>query len=310
MDEILYRKAKEKDLPGITDCIVSVYGENSYYARFYDSHYLNGMLDRIFIAELDGEVVGTLVLSDWGYKGLDRELSTFIVRKGIRSRHVGAELLAYTLDAISHLPSVKGANVTHHTYSQILTERNGYIPTGLLFGVFREKSALVFIVRNYNVHDIGQIFVPEALLPAAEALYRTLGVTFRNAVGAAGNIPDQADIWYDHDAHFQSVEIYILGYGADCADRISEIEAACASPDLTSNVYIDMRSPNAPAAYEALAGADCVYTGFMPLSEAHEYIILHRAAGRPMDYDALKLTTYTEQTLAELGALGGNGQTL
>jgi hypothetical protein len=180
-----------------------------------------------------------------------------------------------------------------------------------MFGVFREKSALLNIVHNYRIREIGRVFVPEALSSAAEYLYHELGSAFYDAARdgtAAEKIPDTADIWYEHDAQYQSVEIYILEYGADCAARITEIEKACAQPDLTANLYIDMRSPNAPAAYEALVGGDCVYAGFMPLSETHEYVILHRAGGRPIRYDELKLTAYSERTLARLGVFYGNEQ--
>ncbi|MDR1029142.1 MAG: GNAT family N-acetyltransferase [Clostridiales Family XIII bacterium] len=310
MENIRYREARECDLEGFMDCLISVYGTDSYYTRFYDLDYVRGRLGRIFIAERHGEVIGTLVLSDWGYEGRDHELSTFTVRRGLSGDHVGGALLRYTLEKIgSRIPSVKGANVTHHTASQILTERNAFHPTGLLFGVFRDKSALLLILRNHSVRAVGRLFVPEALLSAAERVYRMFGVSFlperRSADVAA---PETCDIWYEHDAHFQYADVYILSYGSDCAARVAEIEAVCAQPDLTMNLFIDMRSPNAPLAYEALLDEGCVYAGFMPLSEAHEYIILHRPCGKPIRYDAMRLTEDSARTLRALGVDLGEAQ--
>jgi hypothetical protein len=303
MSKIRYKKAKEQDLPGFMDCLKSVYGDDSYYRRFYDPDYVRSRLGRIFVAEREGEIVGSLVLSDWGYKGEDDELSTFVVRKGLSDHNIGGDLLRYTLDAIRYLPSVKGANVTHHTASQILTERNGYLPTGLMFGVFLKKSPLILIIRNFNVKETGRIFVPDSLLPAAERLYQQmLGVSFERAVDKAEDaIPDTCDIWYEHDAHFQFLDVYIMSYGEDCLSRIAEAEAVCAQPDLTTNLYVDMRSPYAPRAYETLTKEGCVYTGFMPLSAGHEYIVLHRPGNGPIRYDEMKLTPGSEQALTRLG---------
>ncbi|MDR2156378.1 MAG: GNAT family N-acetyltransferase, partial [Clostridiales Family XIII bacterium] len=220
MREIRYKRAEEEDLQGFMDCLKSVYGDADYYERFYDPDYVRSRLDRIFVAESESGIVGGLVLSDWGFRGEDRELSTFIVRKGFAGHDIGSGLLRYTLDAISQLPSVKGANVTHHTVSQILTERNGYLPTGLMFGVFIGKSTLIPIVRNFNVRDIGTIFVPDALLPAAERLYRMLGVNFDCAVRGAGAAnPIACNLWYEHDRHFQFVDVDVIGYGEDCVAR-------------------------------------------------------------------------------------------
>jgi hypothetical protein len=82
---------------------------------------------------------------------------------------------------------------------------------------------------------------------------------------------------------------------------VAQIETACAQPELTVNLYIDMRSPSAPLAYEAFLRAGCVYTGFMPLSAGHEYIIMHKPGAAPMRYAAMKLTPHTAETLTQLG---------
>ncbi|MDR2163106.1 MAG: hypothetical protein LBO70_04095 [Clostridiales Family XIII bacterium] len=284
------------------DCMRSVYGDDRYYQKFYDVEYVRGRIDSIFIAELDGEVVGSLALSGCGYRGEDHKLGTFIVKADMEEHNIGSGLLGYTVDSIRYLPSVKGENVTHHMGSQILTERNGFVPVGLLFDVFIDNSTLLIIVNNFNVKEVGRIFVPDAIASSVELLYRELGVSVEPVTGSGGDvIPSVSDIWYEYDRHFRFADIYILSYGEDCMARIGEIESGPGLPGMTANIHIDMRDPNAPAAYEALMGERCVYAGFKPVSAGHEYIVLHRPGEGPVRYGAMKLTARSREMLTRLG---------
>ncbi|MDR3364290.1 MAG: GNAT family N-acetyltransferase, partial [Clostridiales Family XIII bacterium] len=172
---ITYRKAALQDIPEILGCLRGVYGDHSYYSSYYDPAYLREIIDNIFTADADGEVVGTLVLSPWGCDGNDRELGAFLVRSDVRKSNIGTGLLAYTLDAISGLPSVKGVPITYNTGSQSIVGELGFIPSGMLFGTIdmnlltagkaesAEKKPLILVVRNFNVTDIGEIYVPPPL---------------------------------------------------------------------------------------------------------------------------------------------------
>jgi hypothetical protein len=117
----------------------------------------------------------------------------------------------------------------------------------------------------------------------------------------ATEIAEACDIWYEHDAHFQFVDIYLMSYGKDIKQRIAEIEKVCAQPQLTTSIFIDMRDPLAPVAYKELLGSDCFYAGFMPLSAGHEYIILHRPGATAPRPEEMRLTDHTKETLLGLG---------
>jgi GNAT superfamily N-acetyltransferase len=287
------------------DCIKSVYGEHSYYTRFYDADFVRSIEDRIFVAVFDGKVVGTTVLSDWGYKHRDFEISTLVVRKEMSGKNIARKLSGFALDKVSDLPSVKGAVVTSHEISQVLAKDFGYFASSILYGVFMNKSPLVLVVHNFHVKDVGRINVPEDLLPFAENLYSKLGASYEIApfepAGLIPHIPSNSDIWHEHDAHFQYLDIYVMTYGKDCKARIAEIERACAQPRLTVNIFIDMHDPLARIAYKSLMEDGCVYTGFMPLSSGSEFIILHKPLCTDMHPEEMNLISSMRTELSDIG---------
>jgi N-acetylglutamate synthase-like GNAT family acetyltransferase len=288
---IKYRKATIADIPGFLICLRDVYGDHSYYRKYYDPAYLSEIIDNIFVADANGEVVGTLVLSRWGCEGNDRELSTFMIRSDMRHTRIGSDFLSHTMNAIRDLPSVKGAPITYNTHSQAILERLRFVPTGISFGAVdlnlltagkaesTEKKPIVLVICNFNVTKIGNIYVPQAARGAAEQLYARLGVSCTMEAPSGGDtfIPSESRLWHEHNEQFHIDDIYIIQYGKDCFERILEIEAHHAHPLRTSNLFINMKDPGAPAAYETFLKAGSIYAGFMPLSAGFEYIILHRA---------------------------------
>jgi hypothetical protein len=169
-----------------------------------------------------------------------------------------------------------------------------------------EKKPLILVVRNFNVTDIGEIYVPPPLREPARRLYEKLGVSCSAAalsdVSDAAfipHIPEASTIRHKHNEQFHFEEFYVIEYGRDCLDRILEIEARHAHPLQTGNVFVNMKDPGAPAAYEALLKASSVYAGFMPLSAGFEYVILHRPGSLPYATEDLRFSEYMGHMLRE-----------
>lgn len=202
-------------------------------------------------------------------------------------------------DKLIDLESYESAYVhclTLNTFSQQIQARNGYYPCGLLLDRYILDNTAKFLRhdnlplrRNHLImakalrkKDLGKIYLTERSSENVSHIYSELGVSFQAVTGSTPMVKRSIINGSDYKTHAYR-EIKIDESGEDIVPRIFSI-AGKRAPDVSTNVFVSIKSPGAPRAVKALSELGFFYTGIQPFLSHSAYLIMHRPTKDAADF--------------------------
>lgn len=300
---VAMRTYKPGDEEGMIACIREEYGETYINPDFYEPEYLqkeagNGKFTFLAAQTDAGEIAGMLVLEELGKESALCEIESLFIRKKYRGYGLAGPLLRYGTE----LAGSRGCRyaaaccfpVLFHPVTQRLLCQSGFRATGLLLNVldaaeiihsFRKgkqsKYSLGYQILPIGKRNAGTLYVPARHRAFTESIYRGLSMKFQIAgKGESGraDMPPVSDLYSLSDRRQKSLEIWIRHTGADLPARLEEIHAGCPlTGKRTANVFLNINERWAVWAYGKLEAHHYFFTGFRPMGNAGEYMILHHA---------------------------------
>lgn len=312
------RKALTKDFPGIVECIKTVRGEDCYPADIYDPVLLSKRTDIRFLAALTPEekVVGVIAMMQ---NSFEQSLS-LVGMLAVYNEYTGNGIASKLLEQSARILFDEGARavnshvVTSHTKVQNKYEKMAFTPTGFYFGVTERdkdlsggviqsrKCSLVNYVRPGEKYFVGTLYLPDFLQPLAERIYDTLDVAFHfeEATAPAGEIGRTQ--FEQNNAH-KICYLQISQWGRDLAEKIPALLASIPD-DRTFIAYLSMNHPSIIEGFDQLLSMGFRFSGFEPLSEAGEWLLMSRYPPGSVFPEELITTSQASSLLSEVLSLG------
>ncbi|GAB4511880.1 MAG: N-acetyltransferase [Anaerolineae bacterium] len=136
MNDITIRKARQDDIDTLTAFITPFVEEGKLLPRTYDE--LDDLIDRLFIAEFDGRMVGCAALEIYSKKLA--EVRSLAVAPEVRGRGVGKLLVKACVDLATEANILEVMAVT--------SSEEFFIACGFDFTLPGEKKALFYQTRK------------------------------------------------------------------------------------------------------------------------------------------------------------------
>lgn len=218
---IRVREATEADVEQIRDVFRSTYGDDYAYPQYYDPQQLKKMIfdddTLILVAEEieTGRIAGTasVLLQVGAYADLVGEFGRLAVHAEFRHRGIGRLLMQSRVERVQeclHLGLVENRVV--HTFSQAISESQGFVPVGFLpmKTVFSYRESVALFARYFGValslRRNNPRVVPEA--------YRLADRVLRICNLPSDAIVDEESAAYPHDDRYELDELTSEGYAA------------------------------------------------------------------------------------------------
>lgn len=299
-ETIYIRRAEENDTPWIIRLIKACYGDVCSDPAMYDEDSLRKRFRlpgfEIYVAETEGRIIamenccpredfdGTLYLKN---KMTDSKY---------RACGIGSAVTKYLMQHCDFTlwNSVYAYALTYNSISQKSLIEYGFTMTGFAYNSFLKsqdaagtevnlpKRSHVIMVKNIGVRDVGILYIPRELQPLAKQVYHNLKVTFK--ADESVNMPAQKEEYRQKFSQLhENLETWIEHPGTDLASLKKEADCCYAKwPLFTHQVYLNMCDSSAVWAYRKLVEQGFIFTGFKPLGQEKEYMVLYDSPGVPV----------------------------
>jgi GNAT superfamily N-acetyltransferase len=302
---MIVRPPEQGEYEQITACFAEIRGPWFYSAEYYDTEWLEHNRELFAAFEPDGELAGTVGLS----QGLFNDARTTACLLNVRSGHRGYGIATMLID---HLLSVlrqrgaraaKGQAVTVSTGSQSILEHLGWQPTGFLYGAkdgknaLREaggKNALVLLTGNLSAKDAGTLYIHKNISGPARRMYDRFGVSADIHHGGRRGENKAVPLY---DAHNRALYIQAAECGAGLAGVLADLRKRYTEADSVT-VALNLCDRSGVYGYEALRDSGYRFCGFDPLGQ-FEHAIFYKGEIPP----DMKLTKQAETVKCEVDAV-------
>ena len=304
--EITLRPFQPKDAPQIIACVRDAYGDSYVKPFLYTEegilhHEKTGEL-RFCVAVSDHVVAGiTGCELSASFPGM-AEIACQIIRREYNGYGLALPLALYTMEQAEKLPLTGqfARALGCHLISQKTLDGMGFTACGFLLNIFRKdvflhrfdngdyaKIPQSLAVRRQRKTDAGTLWMPEELIPLADAMYQKLGLLWncRNRTTAPSSATHMER--EENTAH-ATLTLWARACGEDFPGLLArELSAVADNPAQTVNLYLNLSSPGSAQAYEAAHRQGFFFTGFLPCGADGEYMILHHPLKVPVHLDGI-----------------------
>lgn len=325
-EDFKIRMINPEDAIEVTSCIYSAYGytyarDIVYYPdQFYKLH-KDGKLQCAVLETPDGQVASTIILDrDTGFPGAC-ELLGLATKKEYQRLGITKLLFDFIIKEEMKnnkaLVSIFGEAVTNHPYSQKTCESEGFIPTGIFFGLVPD----IVKFTGFSVQDkdrvaprISAIYYVKQIAPWQE---KTLFVTQKDQ-RVVGNIFDQlnqpvelnttatkptADKSIISTTFVDKLEIGLLKISTLGMDIQKLIQAETVRlKSIGAKVivaYLNMLDESAVWATDELVAVGFAFTGVMPGNDTFQPMMLQYFSGLVFDSEQIVIENPVGQEIFE-----------
>lgn len=305
------RPSRPADAPQIIACIRDAYGDTYVKPYLYTEegirqHEEEGSLC-FSVAEAPGGIVAGITayaLSDH-FPGMS-EVACQIIRREYNGYGLALPLALHAMDRAGKLPLTAqyARALGCHLISQKTLDGMGFTACGFLLNVFNKdlfkhrfengdyvKIPQSLAVKRQNKTDVGAAWLPDRLVPAAEAMYRKMGLAWTRRESAPDlSGPDRWNQELDEPHASLSLRAETCGaaFEANLTAMVGERLAACEERvNQTVNLFLNLSRPGSGAAYEIARRLGFFFTGFLPCGPDVEYMILHHPLKTPVRLDGV-----------------------
>ena len=300
------RQARPEDASQIIACIRGAYG-NTYVKPFLYTEEGVRHCDatgemRFSVAEDDGgQIAGVTAYElDAGFPGM-AEIACQVIAREYNGYGLALPLALHAMERAEKLPLTGqfARALGCHLISQKTLKGMGFTASGFLLNVF-DKELFRHHYQNGDYAKIPQtlavkrqgewaappLWLPEELIGLAQGMFEELGVPLRLCSGGEKAGPGRWE--RSEDARHATVTLWARACGDDFEDRlIQETAFPSAQPGRTVNLYLNLSSPGAAAAYQTARDRGFFFTGLLPCVSDGTYMILHNPLEIPVLLDGI-----------------------
>lgn len=298
--------ADENDIIEVLKCIHSNYGYGYLNHAAYDLDHMKAILS-------DG--------SQWSYLGYNDhdqivahaslafhedfpnvpELGGLICKEFCRGHNIANRLTA----AVSKAGEKEGVNgifgmpVAFHPYSQKITLKEGFVPTGIMLHYVTPESTGAYIDgdRRQECCICAKLFTGKTYKISAPEKHRAFIKDLYVKMGCDCEFVEPQELSGQSDMRMTMVndiamgQIFIENAAPDMDDEIKAMMKSFTSNKIAMvEVYINMNNPSAASAYKVMEDNGYFFSGIMPGSDNGEYMIMQHIMGNPVEWDKIVTT--------------------
>ncbi len=317
---VRFRDFEPKDAPAVIACIRDAYGDGYIKPYLYDeqevaSHDAQGILT-FALAETDaGDIAGMTAAEVSEHFPQQVEIACQVVRRMYSGYGLALPLASYQMRAAeANRPAALFARALGcHLISQKTLDAMGFTHCGFLLSVFSkelfthhyENGAYLKIsqsvaVKRVSKRHVGQIWIPQHLLPLATQMYDSLGLPFTPTHRIFPLSGEGRWDWEWNGAH-HTLTLWVRRCGTQFATKLRRcLEKIGGHPLATVNLYLNQSDLSAGSAWEIARKCGFLFTGFLPCGGAGEYLILHWPGAVPVCMNTIPYIAAYEPYAAEI----------
>ena len=306
---VRFRSFRSTDAESVINLVRDEYGEKYHKRKMYDKNYIihadeEGSL-KIFLAELiDGKIIGMIGIQRNLPKDRSCSIVSIITLKEYRKYGMFWHFARYIYSRIRKMQNVSAIYcrmVTYHDMTQKLMERLGlkvcaFVPNLIIADKFQHsyprdenlKNTLVIMERKIQKSDVGTIYLSNEQVDIANKIYTSLKLKYEINTEEAEMI-GESEIEFANDDNQETCTIEIHKSGVDLVTKIKEIHSQFTGKYQTFNIFLNISDPSAIKCYNELKKLGYFFTGFKPICEDNEIMIMHNAGDVKINFDTLKL---------------------
>lgn len=310
--DFIIKAAEEHDYSSISECWAAVRGKDYYSKDVYKPDYIKE--NSVFaIFGSGGETIAAIAAS----RGLFGDDYNYLGMLAVREEYIGNGLATMLLRRAIESLRERGAScmkahiVTDANIVQKMTEKEGLLPTGILFGVRDSKkmllgkkincdkcSLIVYVKANAKT-CCGELFIPKSLNRFTEKVYKSLGVLF--TIKNECEIQSGSIIQTHYDHNHSVIYVKALKCGSDIRKKFALIIAECERmPLFTVTLLININDPSAIYGFCEAKKLGLIFCGFEPLDKENEYIIMFYKNNVDILINEIKTTGKSDDLLKEV----------
>lgn len=322
--DVSFRPFQRGDGEGFRRCIEDFYGDGYPYREYLDEEFLlekcaSGRMAVLCGVTSKGEIISTsAVQADDEFSG-SALLMLRVVKKAYRGMGIGKaqeERLFEYVERLEGIHSLYADVMTHNSISQKSLVRRGFIYCGVRMMLYRNpvmvpdlplakdgKMSQAVMCRKGCTQSVRALYCPMEHAGVALRIYRELGVKCQIfcPAGTADNaeranmtlkLPDstETDMTWKEEVVHDSYIMKIRKTGADFSKIMEHKMGQVARQEYATVLcYLNLRDPEAVSAYEVLRKKGFFFTGFKPLQENEEYMLLTYTGGQTIRYEDIHL---------------------
>ena len=304
-----FRLFQPEDTMALISCVRDEYGDTYFKQSFYNPEALlaadeTQKIQFLVAQQEDGEIVGMLALKRFKPREDMCEIASQIIRREYRGYHIAWPFFQYGMTVLEQLPGVSAVYclpVLFHKITEVLMERLGLVPCGVICSVFlmdhirhsyhrdgNHKHPQGIMIKKQEKQSAGVLYVAKEHQEIAAQIYSALQVSF--SFGDPEPMTGTSALHYYNDERQQNCAIYVDHSGTDLMQRVREIQQQFSGPWQTYNVFLNVSDGGAVGAYRQLTAGGFFFTGFQPLCSAREIMVLHDPGLVRIDFTTWALT--------------------
>ncbi len=305
------RPFRSEDASQIIACIRDAYGDTYVKPYLYTEEGIRQHEEEGSLCFSVAEAPGGIVAGITAYALSDHfpamaEIACQIIRREYNGYGLALPLALHAMGRAEELDlSAQYARALGcHLISQKTLDGMGFTACGFLLNVFDKdlfahrfengdyaKIPQSIAVKRQNKTDVGAVWLPDRLVPIAEAMYKKMGLAWTHRESA----PDLSgpDLWNrELDENHAALSLRAETCGADFEKNLAEavrerLDANKEHTNQTINLFLNLSRPGSAAAYEIARRLGFFFTGFLPSGKEGEYMILHHPLQTPVRLDEM-----------------------
>ena len=325
-EEFKIRMINPEDAIEVTSCIYSAYGytyarDIVYYPdQFYELH-KDGKLQCAVLETPDGQVASTVILDrDTGFAGAC-ELLGLATKKEYQRLGITSLLFDFIIkEEIKNnkaLVSIFGEAVTNHPYSQKTCEKEGFIPTGIFFGLVPDivkftgfskqdkdrvapRISAIYYVKQIAPWQEKTLFVAEKDQGIVGKIFDQLNQPVRLNTTATKPTLDKSIISTTFVDKLDIGLLKISTLGEDI-QKCVQAETLCLKSMGAKVIvaYLNMLDESAVWATDELVAVGFDFTGVMPGNDTFQPMMLQYFSGLVFDSEQIVIENPVGQKILE-----------
>lgn len=296
---------REEEAIEVAQCVYNEFGytyvaELIYYPQQFYEASKKGDIYSLVATAPNGEVAGHLALLKLkDFPGV-YEMAIGVVKRKFRKYSIMKKLTEIIIDrAENHLKinALFTQPVAYHTITQKMSNSMSLHASGFMFQYTsdefsttfdkgQERCSVACAIRPFKRDTFAELYLPHELKEMVCDICNRMGIERTFLPGQTFDLEDKTEATISINQRTRLGKFYIEKSGKDIEEEIKHAmftfrKEKCAVVEL----YLNVLDPVAPFAYEELKKYQFFCTGFLPMSDKGEYLIMEYLISEVVNYD-------------------------
>lgn len=307
-EELIIRPVRENETLEVARCIYDEFGftylnETVYYPERFWSAIMRGEIFSLVAATASGEVAAHLALWKWGALPGIWEMGMGVVKRKFRKAHIMSKLteaiVEYARDEMK-LPGFICEPVLYHPYTQKVANSCGFhaCGAGLLYAPesleptmssAQGKRSNVAMAMSVYQREARKLYLPEELQGFIGEILGRMELPAQIIIDIDLPAQESSEVATEAFTSFRFGRVAVYKIGKDIKSSIHRMTLELIRQNVeVIEMFLPLNDKGAAAAYSAAKSLGYFCTGFLPMSERGDMLIMERLLAHAVDYGELK----------------------